>query len=44
MTTPDKMSPAQIVMLCAGIVLFLVAVGLLIYLVKQKKPFTAVIA
>lgn len=31
-------------MLSAGIVLFLVAVGLLIYLVKQKKPFTAVIA
>ena len=39
MTSPVKMSPAEITMLVSGIVLFVVAVGLLIFCVIKRRSF-----
>jgi hypothetical protein len=37
-----KMAPDQVAMLAGGILLFVVALGLLIYFVATRRPFTSV--
>ena len=37
-----KMAPDQVAMLAGGILLFIVALGLLIYFVATRRPFTSV--